>query len=57
MACSKNNSPEIKSAASKTNRFLGLMNNTFSSWSDKIARIIYPTFDGPHDWISFHQST
>ena len=48
---------QINSAASRANGVLGLMNNTFSSWSDKIARIIYPTFDRPHDWISLHQST
>ena len=27
---------------------LGLMKNTFYSWSDDIARIIYPTFVRPH---------
>ncbi len=39
---------QVNSAASKANRVLGLMKNTFSSWSDEIARIIYPTFVRPH---------
>ena len=30
---------QINSAASKTNRVLGLIKNTFSSWSDEIAKI------------------
>ena len=38
---------QVNSAASKANRVLGLMKNTFSSWSDKIARIIYTTFVRP----------
>ena len=48
---------QVKSAASKANRFLELMKNTFSSWSDKIARIVYSTFDRPHDLNSLHHST
>ena len=36
------------SAASKANLILGLMKNTFSSWSGEIARIIYPAFVRPH---------
>ena len=39
---------QVNSSASKANWVLGLMKNTFSSWSDKIARIIYPTFVRPH---------
>ena len=39
---------QVNSAASKANRVLGLMKNTFSSWSDEIARIIYPIFVRPH---------
>ena len=39
---------QVNSAASKANRVLGLMKNTFSSWSDEIAKIIYPTFVRPH---------
>ena len=35
---------EVNSAASKANQVQGLMKNTFSSWSDEILRIIYPTF-------------
>ena len=38
---------QVNSVASKANRVLGLM-NTFSSWSDKIAQVIYPTFVRPH---------
>ena len=39
---------QVNSAASKANRFLGLMKDTFRSWSDEIARIIYPNFVRPH---------
>ena len=39
---------QINSAAFIANRVLGLMKNTFSSWSDDIAQIIYPTFVRPH---------
>ena len=39
---------QVNSAATKANWVLGLTKNTFSSLSDKIARIIYPTFVQPH---------
>ena len=39
---------QVITAASKANRVLGLMKNIFSSWSDEIAKIIYPTFVRPH---------
>ena len=48
---------QINTAAWKANWVLGIMKNTFSSCSDKIARIIYPTFVRLHDWNSLHQST
>ena len=35
---------QVNSAASKTNRILGLMKNTFSSWTDEITRIVYWMF-------------
>ena len=35
---------QVSSTASKANQVLGLTKNTFSSWPDEIARIIYPTF-------------
>ena len=38
---------QVNSVASKANRVLGLMKNTFSLWSDEKARIIYPTFVRP----------
>ena len=38
---------QVHSAASKANRVLGLMKNTFSSWLYEISRIIYPTFVRP----------
>ena len=36
------------SAATKANRVLGMMKNTFSYWSDKIARVVYRMFIKPH---------
>ena len=39
---------QVNSAASKAKRVQGLMKNIFSSWSDKIAKNIYPTFVRPH---------
>ena len=39
---------QVSSSASKANRILGLMKNTFSSWTDEIAQIVYPTFIRPH---------
>ena len=39
---------QFNSAASKANRVLGLMKNTFSSRTDEIAEIVYPTFTRPH---------
>ena len=41
-------SDQVNSAASKANRTLGMMKNTFKCWSDEIVRIIYPTFIRPH---------
>ena len=35
---------QVNSAASQANLVLGLMKNTFSSRSDEIAKIFYPTF-------------
>ena len=45
---------QVSSGASKDNRILGLMKNTFISWSDEIARIIYQTLIRPHCLL--HQS-
>ena len=39
---------KVNSAASKTNCLIGLMKSTLSSWSDELARIIYPTFVRTH---------
>ena len=39
---------QVNSTASKAHWVLGLMKSTFSSWSNEIARIIYPTFIRPH---------
>ena len=39
---------QVNFAASKSNRILGLMMNTFSLRSDEQARIIYLTFVRPH---------
>ena len=41
-------SDQVNSAASKANRTLGMMKNTFKCWSDDIFRIIYSTFIRPH---------
>ena len=38
---------QVNYAISKSNQVLGLMNNTISSWSNKITRIIYSTFLRP----------
>ena len=38
----------VNCIASKANWVQGLMKNTFSSWSDEIARIVYPTFVRPN---------
>ena len=38
---------QVNSDASKAKRVFGLMKNTFSSWSDEIARIIYLKFVRP----------
>ena len=39
---------QVSSLASKENMILGLMKNIFSSWTDEIAQIIYPTFIRSH---------
>ena len=39
---------QVNAAASKANRVLGMMRNTFRFWTDDIARMIYPTFIRPH---------
>ena len=41
-------SEQAISAASKANRVLGMMRNTFRYWSDEVAQIVYPTFVRPH---------
>ena len=43
---------QVNSAASKANRVLELMKNTFSSCSDDIARIVYPKFVRLH--LEYH---
>ena len=37
---------QVNAAASKANRVLGMMRNTFRFWTDDIARMIYPTSSG-----------